>query len=318
MMFGSRKKPVPSFPDNFSELSLSEQLDWVCSNYKFARHEAEVVVSNYNRTFNDLTAKHAEKDKLKAQYKNKWCVAKDCMEVWEMSEQTFRSRVIPELPVYESPEKDSEPINAGIPVEPHSRCIWGDSPDDLSSPSNWWLRRLDAAFFEKIHPELCPSPLINPWVTPVSVSPGHKYGPVSDEKLLKLVCDSKLSLYRLDPKEGVVIASREHINQYGVKGCLFWAAQLDNFMAKNPSIRKKSPRWARLYEDMEKAINHARILLDQNPEITAEDLAARTHKDLKTQFFDPWAESTVYKHISAALFTGRKNTPGGRPRKGKK
>jgi len=309
---------LKELPDNFRELRLSQRLDWISENWNVTRQMAEEVVSRYDKESNYLQAKYAEKDRLKALYKNEWCMAEHCMEVWGMSEETFRSRVLPELPVYESPEKTSDPINARIPVEPHSRGFWGDPPDDLSSPSNWWVRRLDAAFFEKIHPELCPSPRTNPWVTPFSILLGHKYEPVTDKELLKLVRNDELSLYRLDPKVGVVIASWEHVNQYGAKGCLFWAAQLDNFVAKNPNIRKKSGRWARLYDDMKKAINHAEELRDQNPEITAEDLAARTHKDLKTKFFDPWAESTVYKHISNALFPERKKTRGGRPGKHKK
>jgi len=311
---------LKELPANFIERSLSQRLDWISENWNVTRQMAEEFVSRYDEQSNYLRAKHAEKDRLKAQYKDTWSTAEDNIQAWGMSEQIFRSRVLPELPVYESPEKTSDPINARIPVEPHSRGFWGDPPDDLSSPSNWWVRNLDVDLYRQLHPELFGPIMYGPVAPPETVIrwvlTDGKSILEATSMLEEWVIGGKLTAVRLDSWQGTVPVKPKEVKNFGLRMCMFLESDLRDFRSQNPHLfplTKKKTKY-----------DEVRILFVQK----AAELKGNARGKSRLQFahqiknlikgqakgdFPP--DSTLLTWLREYVFTERKGTKG-RPAKG--
>jgi len=186
----------------------------------------------------------------------------------DMSEETLRARVIPEIPLYELVDDEFVLMNyVPAPLTAWELKWWDSREKDTSE--GWWATRIDVGFFEALHPELCGVHEDNPWRSPDVVSRDLR---IEMNDLVRLCLEHNFPAFRLDRKEGVIAAEQSYVQQCNLKDVLFPIYLLSDFEARHPDlcgVRKQLPS----QEAKSKARAYAESRWKQNNLLTTEAIA---------------------------------------------
>jgi len=150
----------------------------------------------------------------------------------DMSEETLRARVIPEIPLYELVDDEFVLMNyVPAPLTAWELKWWDSREKDTSE--GWWATRIDVGFFEALHPELCGVHEDNPWRSPDVVSRDLR---IEMNDLVRLCLEHNFPAFRLDRREGVIAAEQSYVQQWNLKDVLFPINRVSDFEAKHPDL----------------------------------------------------------------------------------
>ncbi|MGO9119838.1 MAG: hypothetical protein ACLQPD_19780 [Desulfomonilaceae bacterium] len=172
---------------------------------------------------------------------DEWENGKDLMERLNCSESSRCETVLPGLPMYVFTEGgDFKLLSEARKEWPlYTSLRWGRLAAGFIKPKsiesvliekkiNWWFRRKEVAFFERLRPDICGVTLedISLWITREQLA--HIWEITSDRPLI-LVRDKGLPAWSLDKNTGLSLVSSEYIQAHGLKDALFDKLEVDNF-----------------------------------------------------------------------------------------